>query len=199
MRIVLIIAAILALGTFGGYVWLRSANGFSARSKPTSMESFAARAARKLALPAGARDKQNPISKSQEVLDEAMGHWADHCAICHGNDGSGKSEMGGLMYPPAPDMRTGETQKLTDGELFYIIENGIRLTGMPGWGGSEGAARSSWKLVHFVRHLTELSPAEIATMERMNPKGPEDRQREEDEAVFLNGGTAGNSHEKEHK
>jgi mono/diheme cytochrome c family protein len=199
MRIVLIIAGILGLGALGGFVWLRSADGFSARSKPTSMESVAARVARKLALPAGAREKQNPVSKSPEVLVEAMGHWADHCAICHGNDGSGKSEMGGLMYPPAPDMRAEPTQRLTDGELFYIIEIGIRLTGMPGWGGSEGAARSSWKLVHLVRHLTELSPVEIAAMEKMNPKGPEDRQREEDEALFLNGGNAGNSHEKEHK
>jgi hypothetical protein len=53
------------------------------------------------------------------------------------------------MYPPAPDMRKERTQRMTDGELFYIIENGIRLSGMPAWGGSEPAGQDSWKLVHF--------------------------------------------------
>ena len=57
------------------------------------------------------------------------------------------------MYPPAPDMRRAETQQLTDGELFYIIQNGVRLTGMPAWGGSGGDVSAhdeedSWKLVH---------------------------------------------------
>ncbi len=46
--------------------------------------------------------------------------------------------MGRNMYPPAPDMRLAETQQMTDGELFYIIQNGVRLTGMPAWG-------SAWK------------------------------------------------------
>lgn len=57
--------------------------------------------------------------------------------------------MGKHMYPPAPDIREADTQNMTDGELFYIIQNGIRLTGMPAWGsGSDHDAEDSWKLVH---------------------------------------------------
>ena len=202
MRIIgsLVIAGLLA--ALGVWAWLSSAQGFSARAMPTAIEAFAAKTARQLALPAGARDTPNPIPNSPEVLEEAMAHWADHCAICHANNGNARaSEMGAQMYPPAPDMRAEATQKLTDGELFYIIENGIRLTGMPGWGGSESAAKSSWKLVHFIRHLPQLSPDELTAMEKMNPKGPEDRQREEDESSFLNGGTPANNHdhEREHQ
>jgi mono/diheme cytochrome c family protein len=193
---ILLIAALLA--ALGIRFWLGSTQGFSARATPTAIEAFAAQTARKLALPTGARETPNPIPNSPEVLEEAMAHWADHCAICHANNGNARvSEMGAQMYPPAPDMRSEATQKLTDGELFYIIENGIRLTGMPAWGGSESAAKSSWKLVHFIRHLPQLSPDELAAMEKMNPKGPEDRQREEDESSFLNGGTPTQRHDQE--
>ena len=51
-------------------------------------------------------------------------------------------------------MRRPETQSLSDGELFYIVHNGIRLTGMPAWGKDPPEKdEDSWKLVHFIRHL----------------------------------------------
>jgi mono/diheme cytochrome c family protein len=191
--------AIVALFGLGGLVFLKmGANGFSARSEPSFLETFAARQARSMAMPAGAKNRVNPIDKSKEVLAAAMAHWADHCAICHANDGSGEIEMSRQMYPHAPDMRRQPTQKLTDGELFYVIENGVRLSGMPAWGGSEAGEMDSWKLVHFIRHLPELSPSEVAEMEKLNPKGPEDKEQEKQEEQFLNGQTPAEV-PKEHK
>ena len=180
--------AILVVIGLGGLIFLKAAsNGFSARSDPSFMETLAAEQARGMAMPAAARNRKNPVAKSQEVLDEGMAHWADHCAVCHGNDGSGQADMGRQMYPHAPDMRKEGTQQLTDGELFYVIENGIRLSGMPAWGGSKVGEESSWKLVHFIRHLPGLSQTEIAQMEKLNPKGPEDKEMELEEDRFLNG------------
>ena len=70
-------------------------------------------------------------------------------------------------------MRATNTQSLTDGELFSIIEHGIRLTGMPAWGnGTPEGERDSWGLVHFVRRLPKLTPEEIERMESLNPKTP---------------------------
>ena len=80
----------------------------------------------------------------------------------------------------------GETQELTDGELFYIIENGVRLTGMPAWGGP-GSAEGSWHLVHFIRHLPELTAEEKARMEALNPRSPEEWRALQDEEAFLRG------------
>ena len=77
------------------------------------------------------RDTPNPVSFSDAVWVESRAHFADHCAGCHANDGSGNTEVGRNLYPRAPDMRLAETQRLTDGELYWIIENGVRLTGMP--------------------------------------------------------------------
>ena len=152
---------------------------------------MAARTARSLALNAAERDRKNPTPESEQVLEEAREHWADHCALCHANDGSGNTDMGRQMYPPAPDMRAEATQRLTDGELFYIIENGIRLTGMPAWGsGSERDREDSWKLVRFIRHLPAMTPAEIEKMKDFNPRSPQEIREEMEEQQFLNGGPA---------
>jgi hypothetical protein len=92
------------------------------------------------------------------------------------------------MYPQAPDMRQADTQALTDGELFYIIQNGVRLTGMPAWGGaSDYDAEDSWKLVHFIRHLPSLTLEERKQMEKLNPKSPDELKEEEEEEKFLKG------------
>src|SRR5260370_37991897 len=106
-------------------------DGLSSRAKPTRIEIMIARNARHLAIPSNARLTQNPVLASAEDLREARLHFADHCAICHGNDGSGETMIGGGLYPKPPDLRLQETQNLTDGELFWIIETGVRFTGMP--------------------------------------------------------------------
>ncbi len=87
---------------------------------------------RKRATPQPVRNRANPVQPTPEALDQALAHYADHCATCHANDGSGDTAIGRGVYPRAPDMRGAATQSLTDGELFSIIEHGIRLTAMPG-------------------------------------------------------------------
>ena len=169
-----------------GLIFLQtSANGFSARVQSSAVERWAARRIRALAAPAGARERANPVAGSPEILAEARAHWADHCATCHANNGSGDTEMGKHFYPPAPDMRQADTQNLTDGELFYIIQNGIRFTGMPAWGnGTSHDEEDSWKLVRFIRHLPHLTPAEEKEMEELNPKTPQELKEEQEERDF---------------
>jgi mono/diheme cytochrome c family protein len=162
-------------------------DGLSSRATPGKMETMMARKARHMAIPEGARKRQNPIADTTENLRDARLHFADHCAICHSNDGSGDTMIGRNLYPKPPDLRAEETQKLADGELFWIIENGVRFTGMPAFGGMHGSEDDSWKLVRFIRHLPQLSPDERMEMERYNPKGPEDREEEQEENDFLKG------------
>jgi mono/diheme cytochrome c family protein len=163
-------------------------NGLSARATPTALEAMIARNARRLAIPANARNAHNPISASDETLKEARAHFADHCATCHGNDGGGDTMYGKGLYPKPPDLRLPETQKLSDGELFWIIENGVRFTGMPAFGGgSHSSPDDSWKLVLFLRHLPQLAMEERLEMERQNPKGPGDREEDQEEQDFLRG------------
>ena len=188
----LIIIGVALLAVAFGIVISVLHDGLSARATPTRLEAVLARNARHLAIPSNARLAQNPVLDSPEDLREARLHFADHCAICHANDGSGHSDIGDGLYPKPPDLRLAQTQNLSDGELFWIIENGVRFTGMPAFstnGGNHGGGQDSWKLVHFIRHLPHLTAAERLEMERYNPKGPEDRAEEQEENDFLNGAT----------
>ncbi len=163
-------------------------HGVSARDQPTAIEAFIARRLRHLAVPRSARQAQNPIPATPAVLAEARAHFADHCASYHGNDGSGQTKLGQHLYPKAPDMRQADTQSLSDGELFYIIHNGVRLTGMPAWGDDPPAEdQDSWKLVHFIRHLPKLSAEELEEMKKFNPQSPQEKEEEEEEEKFLQG------------
>jgi mono/diheme cytochrome c family protein len=178
---------VIAIGIAGG-LYIRSSDGFSARSKPSAIEAWVARRARAMAIPNDAKRRVNPVPNTPEAIADGRAHWADHCAICHANNGSGDAVIGRGLYPPAPDMREPATQQMSDAEIFYIIENGIRLSGMPAWGGSEHGEEDSWKLVHFIRHLPQLSAAEEREMEKLNPKGPDERREEQEEEEFLKGG-----------
>ena len=182
------VLGICAMVLAAGMIFLHQAGGFSTRDHPTGLERWIAQEARALALPADAKSKTNPVQNAPEVLAEARAHWADHCFTCHANDGSGETAQGRQMYPPAPDMRLPATQNLTDGELFYIIQNGIRLSGMPAWGsGSARDEEDSWKLVHFIRHLPRLTTEEKKQMEKLNPKSPDEIREEQEEERFLRG------------
>lgn len=157
--------ACIVAGTLAWLGWYLKSRGFSAREKPAAWEAFLARNARRLASPPGSKELKNPVEATPLAIAEARDHFADHCASCHGNNGSGKTGINEGLYPPAPDMRQAGTQDLTDGEIFYIIKNGIRFTGMPGWGGGD---EENWKLVLFIRHLPGLSTKEIELMQEIN-------------------------------
>jgi mono/diheme cytochrome c family protein len=162
--------------------------GVSARVNPSALEIMMAREVRHMAIPKSARKLQNLAANTPENLHDARLHFADHCAICHANDGSCDTPFGRNLYPKPPDLRRDLTQKLTDGEIFWIIENGVRFTGMPAFGGGgHGSEEDSWKLVRFIRHLPQLTAEERMEMEQYNPKSPGDREEEQQENEFLGG------------
>ena len=134
--------------------------GFSAADQPSAVETVVSRAVRNLGIPSSARNEKNPFAPTQEGLQEARELFTNHCAGCHGKDGNAQSEIGQNFYPKAPDLRLPATQNLTDGEIHYIIKNGVRLTGMPALGtphvGEDN--NTAWKIVLFVRAISQLTP-----------------------------------------
>lgn len=204
LRALLVLIGVCALvAVVAGYFVVR--RGLSARAEPSALEAGLARTMRQLATPRAVRDRVNPVAKTPEAIESGLQHFADHCATCHANDGSGDTDVGRSLYPRAPDMRAAATQSLSDGELFSIIENGIRLTGMPAWGtGTPEGERDSWALVHFIRRLPTLTPEEVERMEALNPKSAAEFREEEETRRFLAGeGTTrvspGQSHKEDHR
>jgi mono/diheme cytochrome c family protein len=188
LKALLVLLGLVALSIAAAFVWIGS-RGISARAEPGRVETAVARTMRRLAVPRRDRDRTNPIALTAEVLKEGMAHFADHCAACHANNGSGETAIGLGLYPRPPDMRLPATQSLSDGELFYIIENGVRLTGMPAWGtGKPDQAEETWHLVHFIRRLPKLSDDELEEMKGLNPKSADERREDEEARRFLEGG-----------
>ena len=161
---VAVLVVFVAVATYLGVAIAR--HGFSAREQPSRVEAWLAKHARRIATPADAKGLRNAYPATEENLAPARHHFVEHCATCHALNGSGNTVFGRNMYPKVPDLRDSETQKLTDGELYYIISNGVRFTGMPAFGG-EDSPEEIWKLVLFIRRLPNLPPEELQEMEKM--------------------------------
>ena len=161
-----VISTLVVIGSLiGGLLLYARGHGFSAREQPTWMERTMARNARKIATPAEAKGLMNPRQQqTAEMIAEADEHFVEHCGVCHGIDGRGHTIIGKNLYPQVPDMSQAATQQLGDGELYYIISNGIRLTGMPAWG-SEDKPEAIWDLVSVIRRLPKLSPEELQRLQ----------------------------------
>jgi len=195
MRTKLIVfITLVGIGIVGAFGWMGYqlfASGFSAKTEPHALEVFIARQIRHLAIPVENRNAQNPIPLSPDVIKDSLAHFADHCALCHANDGSGQTPIGKNVNPRAPDLRLPDIQSMSDGEIFWVIHNGIRFTAMPAWGeGDPAEDKDSWKLVHFIRHLPQLTPDELDQMKALNPKTQKYLEEEAAFREFLQGSDA---------
>ena len=132
--------------------------GFRANQNPSHLETAVARSVRDLAIPYSESREKNPLQNDAQALQQGKSLFFTQCSSCHGVDGSGKTQIGTSLYPRVPDLRSATTQDLSDGELHYIIENGVQLTGMPAWGNAHSTANGdSWKLVLYIRNLQSLT------------------------------------------
>jgi mono/diheme cytochrome c family protein len=101
----------------------------------------------------GGKDWKNPVAYSPDVLKEGQAHFGHHCQVCHGLDGQNTGvPFATKMSPPVADLTSPDVQGYSDGQLKWIIENGIEPSGMPGWKGIL-EDDEMWKIVHFMRHL----------------------------------------------
>jgi len=152
---------LLIIGAIGATVLIH--RGFRATAKPPRLEAVLARTARNLAIPRTERNQKNPFEPASDTMQQGREYFLNQCAACHGIDGSGRTQVGLNLYPRVPDLHEAATQSLTDGELHYIIENGVPLTGMPAWANPHGESSSnSWKLVLFIRTLRSLNRQETS-------------------------------------
>jgi predicted CXXCH cytochrome family protein len=151
----LVYSALVLCGVVAVALFLPIHRGFRAATPPPPWEVAVARGLRNFAIPSSERNEKDPVPASSESLRRARDLFLSRCAGCHGPDGSGRTPIGSNVYPRVPDLRSTPTQNLTDGELHYIIANGVQLTGMPALSGT-GSSVEAWELVRFVRSLRVL-------------------------------------------
>lgn len=154
---ILTVVALVVLCVGGFMVWH---HGLGSRSQPSNLEADVAMKAYDSSVPAKYEKMKNPLSAKGLDLIEAGGHYQEHCAVCHGDSGDGVPKFHGLMYPRPTDLRSEDTQEMSDGELYWVVKNGIRWSGMPAFGKPGDDDEHAWKMVAYVRHLPKLTPAE---------------------------------------
>ena len=130
--------------------------GCTAHKQPWSVETALANAAKDVVIPIEAQSLTNPLTSSPEIISAGQQIYGQSCAICHGIDGRGHTDLGRGMYPPAMDLNSPHVQHWKDADLFWIIQNGVRLTGMPSWK-SVISDEDTWKLVAFMRALSQTN------------------------------------------
>ena len=153
----LALVGVIAVLVTGLVLWK---HGFSARPQPSRLEAGIAMKLDDSSVPERYEKMTNPLSAKGVDLIEAGGHYEEHCAVCHADDGSGTPKFRGIMYPRPTNLRSEDTQKMSDGELYWVVKNGIRWSGMPAFGKPGDDDEHAWKMVAYVRHLLQLTPVE---------------------------------------
>jgi len=137
---------------------------WSAGARPSALESRIADWVRERWIAIHATGQPNPLTPTPQVLASGREEFKEHCAVCHGLDGSSRNGFHAEFYPPIPRL-TDETQEMSDSEIFFVVAKGVALSGMPAFGAHHGAD-DIWKMVLWVRHIANLNAEERKEIER---------------------------------
>jgi mono/diheme cytochrome c family protein len=157
-RWILVVFIALALGVAVVIVGLTQIR-LDALQEPGHLETFLATLVKHLLVRRDSLKGIPPAPRNlQASIEEGDKVYATDCSMCHGSDGRTPTDSGRWMYPRAADLTSPEVQQYRDRELFWILKNGIRLSGMPAFGRVE-SDEHIWNLVHYLRTLPRNAPA----------------------------------------
>lgn len=140
----------------------------AAKRKPLPLENRVANMAKDIAIPIEARNVRSPIPSSDAAVKGGEQIYAQNCALCHGVDGHGFTVLGRHMFPPAMDLTSPHVQHWTDADLYWIIQNGISLTGMPSWSSSISPT-DTWKIAQYIHALPSLDAEQASASQQAAP------------------------------
>jgi len=110
-----------------------------------------------------ASDQKNPYADDPKSIAEGLEHYHMDCVMCHGAPGVDPFDLAKGLNPSAPSLNDTD---LSDGELFWVIKHGIRMTPMPAFGPTH-SDDDIWKIAAFIRHLPHLTDKERDTLRAM--------------------------------
>jgi mono/diheme cytochrome c family protein len=160
-----VLFGVLLVVAAGAAVIMTGSYNTAATVPPGKLEKRVAGFALDRSVAKRAPQRKNPFTATPEVIREALGEYREHCLVCHGAPGVDAGDIGSGLNPPPPDLTVPKVQARSDGELFWLTSQGIRMTGMPAFGPTE-SEEDIWKIVAFLRHLPELTDEEQSQLRR---------------------------------
>jgi mono/diheme cytochrome c family protein len=145
---------------------------FQADQEPSALETKFAMSAVDASAERHAPKTTNAIQPTEENLVAGARLYRDYCAGCHGDPANPETAFGHSFYPPVPQFMK-DAPDMPEHENFYIIQHGIRWTGMPAWKGTFND-NQIWQLVTFLGHMDKLPPSvqqEFHKTAASNPSG----------------------------
>lgn len=106
-----------------------------------------------------------PALNDPKLADAGFRHYHAMCRLCHNAPGYPRTEISQGLYPPPPDFTAKETVLPSGAEIYWMVRNGIKMTGMPAFGPTH-TEEELWGIVAFVKRVPNLKPEEYRAMER---------------------------------
>jgi mono/diheme cytochrome c family protein len=151
-RLVVIALVVLLVFVVAGVAVSRFS--LTALDEPGRAETYVATKAKRMLVSRDSREVPQGPASTPASLAAGEKLYGAECASCHGLNGRTPTDNGRWMYPRAADLTSEQTQQYSNRELFWIVKNGIRLSGMPAFGRVE-TDEHIWQLIHYVRTLTQ--------------------------------------------
>lgn len=181
-----VLLGIILVGVAAALVLGSGSWNVAASRAPSRFESRLALYAATRSIEKHASSRTNPTT-GPDAVQAGLIHFKENCVMCHGAPGVPEDELGMGLNPPAPDLTLPQIQKMTDGQIFWVIQNGIRMTGMPAFGPTHNE-REIWTMVAFVRHLPEITSAEQQALKAAREQEEEHHHEEAAEVGEKAGG-----------
>jgi mono/diheme cytochrome c family protein len=158
-----VVFGILLVGAGAAAIVYTGSFNTSAEIPPGRMEKRIATLALNKSVERRAPNRKNPLPATPENLRGGLAHYRENCLVCHGAPGVDPGEIGQGLNPGAPDLTLPRVQARTDGQLYWLVDEGIRMTGMPAFGPTHGE-NELWQIVAFLRHLPEITAEETTQL-----------------------------------
>jgi mono/diheme cytochrome c family protein len=164
----MIITLVLIVGAIAAFAELGYVN-FRADVVPSAAESKFAMSAVDASTDRHAPQAKNPLDPSEEMVRAGAALYRDSCSGCHGDPVNTVATLGNRFYPPAPQFfHETEMDMMGDNQSFYIIQHGIRWTGMPGQQGVLNDTQT-WQIVTFLSRMHVLPASAVQEFKKFEP------------------------------
>ena len=160
--LIIFVAVLLLVAAAGAVVW----SGFydvSARLPHRRATLWFLETLRNRSISEHSKTVRVPLPTGRTLTEVGLRHYHPMCRLCHGAPGYPREEFAEGLYPSPPDLRSDEVQDWQDAALYWIVDNGLKMTGMPAFGVTH-SKEEMWGIVAFLRLLPKLKPSDYSAL-----------------------------------